>query len=124
MKLYDYHWINKGCTVEVLYGEHRSFNGVAKHFQVVGIDTSIPQDTQGRNTIIVNVYGDHKRFIDSSLKLIDKPGYVRLSEGQWVKDNGFCECEQLQPIKEHQCPDTKDQCNCYANCYNKCKKGE
>ena len=85
MKLYDYHWINKGCTVEILYGEHRSFI-VQKTFTVVGIDTNIPQDKQGRNTMIVDVYGEHLRFLDAELKLIAKPGYKKISEGRWVAE--------------------------------------
>lgn len=82
MRLYDYHWIGKGCTVEILYGEHRTFV-VQKTFKVIGIDTTIPQDYHGCNTIIVDVYGEHLRFIDASLKLIDKPGYTRIKDGEW-----------------------------------------
>ena len=42
MKLYDHHWINKGCTVEILYGEHRSFNCVIKEFKVLRMDMEKP----------------------------------------------------------------------------------
>ena len=85
MKLCDYHWINKGCTVEILYGEHRSFT-VQKTFKVIGMDVTIPQDVHGRNTIIVDVYGEELRFLDSSLKLIEKPGYKKIGEGKWLPD--------------------------------------
>lgn len=83
MKLYDHHWISKGCTVEILYGEHRTFR-VQKIFKVLGIDSNTPQDKHGRNTLIVDVYGEHLHFLDTSLKLIDKPGYTRVKDGKWI----------------------------------------
>lgn len=77
MKLYDFHWINKGCTVEVLYGEHRSFR-VQKTFKVVSLDSS--------DNCTVDVYGELIQFKTSSLKLISKPGYTKLSDGKWKPD--------------------------------------
>ena len=84
MQLTDHHWINKGCTVEILYGEHRSFNCVIKEFKVIRMDTDKPQTVQGFNHFIVDVYGEEMSFCQSWLRLIAKPGYTRIKEGQWV----------------------------------------
>ena len=84
MKLYDHHWINKGCTVEILYGEHRSFNCVIKEFKVLRMDMEKPRTNQGLNHFIVDVYGEEISFCESSLRLIEKPGYTRIKEGYWV----------------------------------------
>lgn len=86
MRLYDYHWIGKGCTVEVLYGEQRSFNGIIKEFDVVGVDLTKPQTMQGLNHYIVNVYGDMQSICQCELKLLKKPGYTKVREGEWVAD--------------------------------------
>ena len=83
MQLLDHHWINKGCTVEVCYGEHRTFL-VQKTYKVVCMDLSKPRTVQGLNHFIVDVYGEHLSFCESWLKLIDKPGYVRVREGEWL----------------------------------------
>ena len=85
MKLTDYHWINKGCTVEILYGDHRSFNGIAKEFKVVAMDLTKEKTAQGLNHFIVDVYGEHISFCQSWLKLIEKPGYTRIRDGLWVE---------------------------------------
>ena len=84
MKLYDHHWINKGCTVEILYGEHRSFNCVIKEFKVLRMDMEKPRTNQGLNHFIVDVYGEEISFCESSLRLIEKPGYTRIKEGYCV----------------------------------------
>lgn len=86
MMLSDHHWINKGCTVEILYGEHRSFNGIIKEFAVVGIDMKKPVDFQGNSHIIVDVYGDHLSFPQTWLGLLKKPGYTRIKPGLWKPD--------------------------------------
>lgn len=78
MKLWDHHWINKGCTVEILYGEHRSFNCVIKEFKVVSFDTSKP------GCFIIDVYGEEISYPQTWLRLIEKPGYTRIREGYWV----------------------------------------
>lgn len=80
----DHHWINKGCTVEILYGEHRSFNCVIKEFKVIRMDTDKPQTVQGLNHFILDVYGEEISFCQSWLRLIEKPGYTRIKEGQWL----------------------------------------
>lgn len=84
MKLYDHHWINKGCTVEILYGEHRSFNCVIKEFKVLRMDTDKPQTIHGLNHFILDVYGEEISFCQSWLRLIEKPGYTRIKDGQWA----------------------------------------
>ena len=84
MQLTDYHWINKGCTVEILYGDHRSFNGVAKEFKVVAMDLTKPKTVQGLNHFIVDVYGEHISFCQSWLKLIKLPGRTRIRDGVWI----------------------------------------
>ena len=84
MKLYGHHWINKGCTVEILYGEHRSFNCVTKEFKVLRMDMETPRTNQGLNHFILDVYGEELSFCESSLGLIEKPGYTRIKEGYWV----------------------------------------
>ena len=86
MKLYDHHWINKGCTVEILYGEHRSFNCVIKEFKVVSCDTSKPADRQGNSHFILDVYGEEISYPQTWLRLIEKPGYTRIKEGYWVEN--------------------------------------
>lgn len=84
MKLTDYHWINKGCTVEILYGEHRKFL-VSKTFKVIKMDLTKEKTAQGLNHFIVDVYGEHISFCQSWLKLIEKPGYTRVRDGLWVE---------------------------------------
>ena len=84
MKLYDHHWINKGCTVEILYGEHRSFNCVIKEFKVLRMDMEKPRTNQGLNHFILDVYGEEISFCETWLRLIEKPGYTRIKEGYWV----------------------------------------
>ena len=84
MKLYDHHWINKGCTVEILYGEHRSFNCVIKEFKVLRLDMEKPRTNQGLNHFIVDVYGEEISYPQTWLRLIEKPGYTRIKEGYWV----------------------------------------
>lgn len=84
MKLTDHHWINKGCTVEILYGEHRTFL-IQKTFKVVRMATEIPQTTHGLNYFILDVHGEEIAFCQSWLKLIEKPGYVRVKDGLWVE---------------------------------------
>ena len=84
MQLTDHHWINKGCTVEILYGEYRSFNCVIKEFNVIRMDMDKPQTVQGLNHFIIDVYGEKISFCQSSLRLINKPGYTRIKPGKWV----------------------------------------
>ena len=84
MLLQDHHWINKGCTVEILYGEHRSFNCVIKEFNVIRMDTDKPQTVQGLNHFIIDVYGELISYPQTWLRLIDKPGYTRIKPGKWV----------------------------------------
>ena len=84
MKLYDHHWINKGCAVEILYGEHRSFNCVIKEFRVLRMDMEKPMTTQGLNHFILDVYGEQISFCETWLRLIEKPWYTRIKEGYWV----------------------------------------
>ena len=84
MQLTDHHWINKGCTVEILYGELRSFNCVIKEFKVICMDTDKHQTVQGLNHFILDVYGEEISFCQSWLRLIDKPGYTRIKDGHWV----------------------------------------
>ena len=86
MKLYDHHWINKGCTVEILYGEHRSFNCVIKEFKVLRMDMEKPRTNQGLNHFILDVYGEELSFCETWLRLIEKPGYTRIKEGYWVEN--------------------------------------
>lgn len=92
MKLYDYHWINKGCTVEILYGEHRSFNGVIKEFKVLRMDMEKPRTNQGLNHFILDVYGEEISFCESSLRLIERPWCTtRIKEGYWVENYRLAE---------------------------------
>ena len=86
MQLTDHHWINKGCTVEILYGEHRSFNGIAKEFKVVAMDLTKEKTVQGLNHFIVDVYGEHIIYCQSWLKLLEKPNYTRIKDGVWIAD--------------------------------------
>ena len=86
MMLSDHHWINKGCTVEILYGEHRSFNGIIKEFKVVGFDLTKPADSKGNNYFIVDIYGEHLSIPQTSLGLLKKPGYARIKAGLWKPD--------------------------------------
>jgi hypothetical protein len=71
----DHHWINKGCTVEILYGEHRTFL-IQKTFKVISLD--------GPDLCTVDVYGKPEQYKTYDLKLLDKPGYTRLKEGKWL----------------------------------------
>jgi hypothetical protein len=71
----DYHWINKGCTVEILYGEHRTFL-IQKTFKVASLD--------GPDICTVDVYGKSEQYKTYDLKLLDKPGYTRIKEGKWL----------------------------------------
>lgn len=87
MMLLDHHWINKGCTVEILYGEHRSFNGIIKEFKVVAMDLSKPQTVQGFNHFIVDIYGEHLSIPQTSLGLLKKPCYTRIKAGLWKPDH-------------------------------------
>lgn len=84
MQLLDHHWINKGCTVEILYGENRKFL-VAKIFKVIKMDLTKDQDVNGLNYFIVDVYGEHISYNQTWLKLIEKPGFTRIREGLWVE---------------------------------------
>lgn len=86
MQLLDHHWISKGCTVEILYGDQRSFNGIIKEFSVVAMDLSKPQTVQGMNHFIVDVYGEMQSICQSGLRLLKKPGYTRIKEGEWLAD--------------------------------------
>lgn len=84
MQLTDHHWINKGCTVEILYGDHRSFNCIIKEFKVIRMDTSKPVDKQGNSHFIIDVYGELVSYPQTWLRLINKPGYTRIKDGQWI----------------------------------------
>ena len=84
MKLTDHHWINKGCTVEILYGEHRKFL-VSKTFKVIKMDLTKEKTAQGLKHFIVDVYGEPISYCQSWLKLIEKPGYTRIRDGLWVE---------------------------------------
>lgn len=86
MQLLDHHWISKGCTVEILYGELRSFNGIIREFKVVAMDLSKTQTAQGLNHFIVDVYGEMQSICQSGLRLLKKPGYTQTSTGVWKAD--------------------------------------
>lgn len=86
MQLQDHHWINKGCTVEILYGDNRSFNGVFKSFKVINMDLTKSRTSQQLNHFIVDVYGEHVSYCESELRLIEKPGYTRIKAGVWKAD--------------------------------------
>lgn len=79
MKLYDHHWINKGCTVEILYGEHRTFR-IQKTFIVHSLTSS--------DECLVDVYGELVPFKTYSLKLLAIPGYIRICDGKWERIYG------------------------------------
>lgn len=125
MTLYESDYINKGCTVEILYGEHRSFNGVFKEFKVVGMDTSQPRHLGRYNYFIVDVYGEHISFCQTSLRLISKPGYTRITRGKWVADYmlpNYCTCDNRPSQPSVQCSVSDgDSCNCCVYCQSTCQ---
>lgn len=75
MKIYDFDHINKGCTVEILYGENRS-GRVQRTFKVLSLDSC--------ELVTVAVNGAPVQYRKHELRLIDKPGYTRQAEGVWI----------------------------------------
>lgn len=86
MILYDFHHINKGCIVEVLYGDNRSFN-VTKEFTVISMRYDEPMPfSVSQAYATVDVYGVHTEYRVEELSLLSKPGYTRLGRGKWIAD--------------------------------------
>lgn len=125
MTLYESDYINKGCTVEILYGEHRSFNGVFKEFKVVGMDVEKSPHLGRYNYFIVNVYGEHISFCQTWLRLIDKPGYGKDIDGSWKPSYllaTHCTCDNRPSQPSVQCSVSDgDSCNCCVYCQATCQ---
>lgn len=86
MQLYDFHHINTGSIVEVLYGESRSFN-ITKEYTVKSMRYSEPLPfgvAQAYAT--VEVYGKLIEYRVEELRLLTKPGYTKISSGNWKPD--------------------------------------
>jgi hypothetical protein len=86
MILYDFHHINKDCIVEVLYGDARSFN-VTKEYTVVGMRyEEVGPFSPCKAYATVDVYGKLEEYRVEELRLLTKPGYTKISNGNWKPD--------------------------------------
>lgn len=86
MILYDLHHINTGSIVEVLYGDARSFN-VTKGYTVVSMCyEDVGSFSPAKAYATVDVYGNLEEYRIEELRLLTKPGYTKVSNGNWKPD--------------------------------------
>ena len=86
MILYDFHHINTGSIVEVLYGDARSFN-VTKEYTVVSMRyEEVGPFSPTKAYATVDVYGNLEEYRVEELRLLTKPGYTKVSSGNWKPD--------------------------------------